>query len=97
MSSEWMSVNLNKAGMDRVPKERVNAIVHELSKDSDFFKKEHKQEEIYKAKAEEVKSAIQRATAEETARNTAAMERFLAEVNLPLIWDRAGGWLGIWF
>ena len=75
-----MGVNLNKAGMDRVPKERVNAIVHELSKNSDFFKKEKKQEEVYKTKGQEVRRAIECATADQTSRNAADIERLLGEV-----------------
>jgi hypothetical protein len=34
MSREWMGVNMNKAGMDKVPKDVVNEIVYQLSKNS---------------------------------------------------------------
>ena len=62
MSSEWMAVNLNKAGMDRVPKEKVNKIIYEMSKNSEFSKKEQKTEELYRRKGEEVKRAISTAS-----------------------------------
>ena len=81
MSREWMGVNLNKAGMDRVPKEKVNKIVYEMSKNSAFSKKEQKTEEIYRQKGDELKRVISTATRAQKNEHKHYIDALLQQVN----------------
>lgn len=49
----------NKAGMDTIDKEKQAKVIYEMSKDSDYFKRAAKQDEVNKERIKHMKSMIQ--------------------------------------
>ena len=82
------SVNMNKAGMERAPKEEINRIYEELTKNSTFTKVEKVKEQEYIDSGLIVKKKIQYATPDEIESARKTMEVAVERVRESLRFDR---------
>ena len=89
--SSWTGINCNKAGMGKVPKEEVDKIVNELSKDSEFTKKQKEKDEIYRVKGQKIRELISQASSAMFSENEKIMEEMIRAVEFQLTFDRLIG------
>merc|ERR1711937_233381 len=86
--SSWTGVNCNKAGMGKAPREEVDKIVNELSRDSEFTKKQKEKDEIYREKGQKIRELISQASSAMFSENEKIMEEMVRAVEFQLTFDR---------
>ena len=77
--------------MGQVPKEEVDKIVNELSKDSEFTKKQKEKDEIYREKGQKIRELIAQASSAMFSENEKIMEEMVRAVEFQLTFDRLIG------
>ena len=77
--------------MGKVPKEEVDKIVNELSKDSEFTKKQKEKDEIYREKGQKIRELISQASSAMFSENEKIMEEMVRAVEFQLTFDRLIG------